>query len=108
VGEIGLDQIALVHAFGNVHTTNLHNREIPCQALDKCVNDEEQHFMWNRSQITCRSVYFIGDGKAHLCLGTVDPVPVANTSVVQVAECSRFLIKTDYLDGYLDLMFEPE
>ena len=58
--------------------------------------------MWIRSRTTCRSVFPIGDGKVYLCLATVDPPPIAASTLIQVIECSDFLIETDYLDGFIE------
>lgn len=98
-GEVGMDRVVFDQAYGNARLINLPDREAICQALYKCANDEELYFMWVRSQITCRSVYFIGDGKAYLCLVSGDPAPVTDSPMVQINECSRLLIDTDYIDG---------
>lgn len=102
-GEIGMDNVPFKHAFGSARLTELPSRKDVEESLRKCFNEEVPFHMWIRSQVSCRSVFPIGDGNAYLCLGTVDPAPISKSPLINIVECSRFLVETDYLDGWVDL-----
>jgi hypothetical protein len=102
VGELGMGQVAFSHAYEDTRIVSLGNRTALRRALERCADESEAHHMWVRSQATCRSAFFIGDGKAYLCLATLDPPPISDVALIRISECSHTLIETDFLDGAVE------
>lgn len=97
--ESGMRDAPYTTTYGGRRMVDLPSSDSIEPMVQKCLSADRPFHMWIRSRTTCRSVFPIHDSIAYLCLGTSDEPPSATTPLIQIVECSRFLIDTDYLDG---------
>lgn len=100
--ELGMRDAPYTTSHGSRRMVDLPSPDILGLMVQKCLSADQPFHMWIRSRATCRSVFPIHDSIAYLCLGTSDEPPTATTPLMEIVECSGFLIDTDLLDGPIE------